>query len=577
MKNRSNSLALICILVSLIIINNAEIAYGENINKTETVYGVMSQEGVVNNIYIVNEFKNLNNDILIDFGNYFETKKLSFEGLLSSGENSFKIETPEDMFYYQGYNKSKELPWKFDISYKLDGSITEPKKLAGESGFLEIKLDVTKNELIDRDYFENYILQISFNLDSEKTENLIADGGTIAVAGSDRIVTYTSIPGEGLTCRFSARVEDFEMDGININGVPFNMDKNLLGLDDFEAGLKDLSNGILELNKGSEELTQGSLDIKDGLDDFAVGSNEYMQGLLEIKNSGGSIASGSNQILSGLNELNNQLSTYNNDELINGLKDIKNNLILLSSSLNDIKSGLVAANSSMGAAVLLLPNNTISDEELALIVNNNPGDDNVLLLIDYYRAALTIKSTYEVVNNNYSVLFTSIDDISEGIGEIVSAIDLIVSEAENSRMDELIASVDTLYNSYYAFNSGLSDYVFGIEESVEGYEYLDDGINDINANYNLFNEGLIDLNTGISELNEETKDIPGELDELTNLMDNSDYKPLSFASSENGEIRSLQFVLTTEDISKEEIEEEKPDEKEELSLWQRILKLFIKD
>jgi len=134
-----------------------------------------------------------------------------------------------------------------------------------------------------------------------------------------------------------------------------------------------------------------------------------------------------------------------------------------------------------------------------------------------------------------------------------------------------------LYNSYYAFNSGLSDYVFGIKESVEGYEYLDDGINDINANYNLFNEGLIDLNTGISELNEETKDIPGELDELTNLMDNSDYKPLSFASSENGEIRSLQFVLTTEDISKEEIEEEKPDEKEELSLWQRILKLFIKD
>ena len=575
MKNRLIVLLLILIVMGGVL-GNKEI-YAESVKKSETVYGLMNSKGEIKNIYIVNEFKYINEKPILDYGNYTEIKKLSFEGQIETNIDSNEIKTEEDLFYYQGENELKNLPWVIDIEYFLNDEEIMPSDLAGKSGYLDIDLSINKNNIIEEDYFDKYLLQISISFDSENTNNLVAEGSTIAIAGSNRIITYTSIPGEQLNCRISANVNDFEMDGISINAVPINIDKSLLGIDDFKRGLNDLSSGIEELNEGSKELLMGSVEIQKGLEDLKFGSNNYMEGLVQINNSGYTITSGSNQILAGLNELNTQLSSYSNDDLINGLIAIKDNLTLLSDSLVTIKNGLVTANNSMGNAIATIPSETISEADLNLIVSNNLGDDNVLLLIQYYRAALTIKGTYEVVNANNTELFAGIDNITLGIEEIITNLELIIAGAENSGMDELITAVNDLYDDYYIFNLGLNEYTLGINDAVNGYDSMNEGIEDLESNYRLFNDGVKDLNSGILELNEGTKDIPDELDELTDLLDNSDYKPVSFASAQNGEIAYLQFVLKTEAIKKDEAVIEKPEDDEKLNFWQRLIRLFIKD
>ena len=162
-----------------------------------------------------------------------------------------------------------------------------------------------------------------------------------------------------------------------------------------------------------------------------------------------------------------------------------------------------------------------------------------------------------------------------------------------SKLTELKTALNTLVNSYATLDSGINSYTGAYEQIVKGYQTLYSGIGDLEKGVESLNtgtktlydgtvsleDGAEELNDGTSEMRDKTKNIDTEIDDkINNMLDefkNTDYKPESFASSENGEINAVQFVMKTKGIEiNNEVQEEVKEE--HLNFFQKIIRLFFK-
>lgn len=136
------------------------------------------------------------------------------------------IENREDTLYYEGILNNNKLPWAISIKYFLDDVEYPAEELAGKSGALEIALTIEENTAADSFFFDNYRVQATLVLDTEKAKNIVAEEATIANVGKNEQLTYTILPGKGADLSIQADVKDFEVDAIAIKGIQLN-----LGLD----------------------------------------------------------------------------------------------------------------------------------------------------------------------------------------------------------------------------------------------------------------------------------------------------------------------------------------------------------
>ena len=159
--------------------------------------------------------------------------------------------------------KNAALPWNISIRYYLDGKEYAPQDVAGKSGALEIRFSVTKNESCGGSFYDDYALQASFTLDTERCQNIVSNGATVANVGSDKQLTYTILPGKGIDTVITADVTDFEMDAAAINGVRLNLDVDVDDtdlmdkVDELVSAIGVLDDGAWELHDGTEELYLG--------------------------------------------------------------------------------------------------------------------------------------------------------------------------------------------------------------------------------------------------------------------------------------------------------------------------------
>lgn len=92
----------------------------------------------------------------------------------------------KDKVYYQGNLDNVEIPWNISLRYYLDGTEYSADEIAGKSGKLEIRFQVTENTACSGTFFDDYALQASFTLDTEQCSNISASDATIANVGSSK-------------------------------------------------------------------------------------------------------------------------------------------------------------------------------------------------------------------------------------------------------------------------------------------------------------------------------------------------------------------------------------------------------
>jgi exonuclease VII small subunit len=462
--------------------------------KEEVVYGNLSSSGKVKDIYVVNVFEAESAGEITDYGDYSSVTNLTSAGKIKNDGGMITARIKEGRFYYKGKIKKNELPWNIDIKYFLDGEPISTGALSGAAGNVRVQIKTERNQNVDPSYFENYMLQISMELDAEKCKNIKASGGTFANSGNNKMVSFSIMPGKEGIVSLTTDSSAFGMDGIDITALPFSAVIDIPDISSLEKGMTSIVYGI-------EQLEQGV--------------TEFQKGLKKID-------SGSSQLISSSEKIKNALQTINNS-LAAGQGGFD------AETLGVLADALDNANGTLGDAINEIPADDLEQEDLdslisALTYARDAGQateedmTNLDKLINTYDKAQIVKSIYG--SSDVSEVFVSSSLALGGAGEGI---------------EDLQQNISLLNEKYSLFHLGLVSYSEGISESARGSSALKEGA---------------------AELYQKTSGIPSliseKIESAISEYDKSDYRATSFVSKKNTKVSMVQFVIRADGIEKKD-------------------------
>ncbi|WP_028782100.1 hypothetical protein [Thalassobacillus devorans] len=566
---------------------------GSYSEKNEVVYATLDGSGDPKDMYVVNNFTIKDQGKIVDYGPYSNVENLTDLTEIQVDDNRVAFTAKEDEFYYQGNLEGKPLPWDINVSYKLDGKKMNPEELLGKDGELEIQIDTAKNKKGEESFFKNYLLQITLKFDSAKYKNIQAEDATVANAGKTRQVTFTAMPEKEESFKVSALVSDLEMEAIEIAAMPSSMPIEEPDTGDMKKDMKSLSDATAEINRGVGKLENGIAELNDGVSQLYDGSAQYKNGIIELNNGSSELADGSASIKAALQKMSESVSAGSGDmdmsqfkKLEGGLRQIASGLTETETGLTNLKYNYSKAYQALDQAIQSIPVQNVSEEEIQALYESGADKAVVDKLVANYKAAQTAKQTYASVKEAFAAVDPTLGKVSGSLNEMSGSLstmaDNVAGSMENSDINEsmkqLQQGLQELSSNYNSFHSGLVDYTGGVQQLAGSYEEVHGGIASLTNGTNELENGAGKLHNGTAELAQQTADLPDqlqkEIDQMINQYDKSDFEPVSFVSAKNEKVDTVQFVIKTESIKKEEDEKAEPKKEEEKSFWDRFMSLF---
>lgn len=313
--------------------------------KDENVYVTLEQDGSVSDVYVVNEFTSGEAGKIVDYGNYKEIKNLTSDAEITQSGNKVTFDVPKGKFYYQGNIDTKDLPWNVDITYSLDGKETDAQDLAGKSGHLVIRIHTTENKNCDTSFFENYLLQATVVLDTEKCSRIQAEGATAGNVGRTRQLLYNIMAGQEKDIEIEADVEDFEMEGITFKGVPmaFDINEDFVDTEELHDQIKEVRDAATTLNTGAGALSggtasalAGSVKLQSGAAQLHSGVGSLLTGQNTLQTASQKLVSGTGSLTTGLGTLQTQVNAFAGSVKQMDPETISANLTAVNNSLKSL-------------------------------------------------------------------------------------------------------------------------------------------------------------------------------------------------------------------------------------------------
>lgn len=539
--------------------NNSNYSVVNKGSKEEVIYINLKGNGEVNNAYVVNI---IDSPTILDYGNYSEIRNMNTNDKLSYNNGEITGVNSADKLYYQGTLNEVEIPWNIDIKYYLDGKEISCDDIAGKSGALEIKLSIIENKKCNNTFFENYALQSTLVLNTEKCTNIQAEGATIANVGKAKQLSYIILPNQGKEISIKSDVKDFEMSSISINGVKLGLnididdDELIDRVSELSDAIEKLNSGAITVNEGTSILNNSTVNLTSGVDSLNSGVSSLNDGILkvysaleELNNNSETLITGSKEVLTALNQiglaLNNlNISTENISNLISASSDIQ-------IGINDLVSAITSLQSNISYETYktVMNNNGLDIDELqsnninALQSINNQITilismrDNLLSsgLSSDDSQVIQIQSQIDTLNQVITLLQGNIASIkgtesylntaSNGIENILSGATTLQSKYTefNSaiislgnmiedmlyNMSTLSNSINTLISQYDKLDSGINNYTNAITSLLNGYSEI------VNGSTSLVN-GTSSLKTGCDKLSSGVSDLYSGTTELSN-------------------------------------------------------------
>lgn len=577
---------------------NVYAANGTESQKEEVIYIMTDSDGNVENINAVNIF---GKGDVTDYGDYSSVKMLNTTDKINQSGDKITFSSDKEKVYYQGTMKDTQIPWNISFTYTLDGKEIAPKDLAGKSGALKIHVKVDKNEDCTSDFYDKTALQATLTLDTEKCENITADGATLANVGANKQISYTVLPGKGLDAEVSADVTDFEMDAITINGVKMNLD---VDIDDDELMDKvtQIMDASRELNDGAGELSDGTGELVDGGSSLVDGAESLDSGINSLNSGISSLSDGVNHMQSALNQLNGK-----SGDLTNGSAQVQSGIASAASGAADLHSAISydTYKATMSANGLDIDGLQQKNSAAVETINSQIGQlKNTIAQLqsmpDYGE-----NEAYQQQAAQMQAQIQSLSQITALLQGNNAALSGMASGTEQylnglaSGASELTSGLNTLNTQYATLDSGISEYTNGVsqitsasaqlgdgtgalvsgsKELVKGSSSLKEGTSTLYSGMQSLNDGTKELKDGTQEFFDKTDGmdtkIEDTMDEMLDSITGGDSETESFVSDKNGTIDSVQFVIKTSAIEKKDTTKKEVAETKKLSLGEKILKLF---
>ncbi len=481
------------------------IAQGEPTEKEEVIYINLNADGSVKDIYAVNIF---GKGEVTDYGEYTAVEMLNTTDKIAQNGDLITFSASRDRVYYKGKMKNTVIPWDISIQYFIDGTEYSAKEVAGKSGKLEIRFQVTENESAQGNFFDDYALQAAFTLDTEKCTNITADNATLANVGSSKQISYTMLPGEGIDTAITADVTDFEMAAVSINGIPLSMN---IEVDDQELmdQVTELLDAIAELDDGAGELKDGVAQLQDGAEEdlqagvkeLTGGVNRLHDGAGELKDGSAALKEGTGQLQSGAAQLDDGIQSLNN-----GVNMVQQGL----TALNSKSSDLTAGSSEMQKALLTIQQElnavSASTEQLDQLVTGSSVIKTGIAELSQGIAALQSNVSFAAYKAAMQEQGLDIDQLQAANGQTIRSLENQIDTlnqniaalesmggdaqqiAQLKASAEQLEGIVTLLRGNSAaiagtevyltqINSGIGKLAAGVTELKDHYDDLDAGIN----------------------------------------------------------------------------------------------------
>lgn len=556
MKKQINKALTLTLITAITFTNQLPaIAAESSVPKEEVIYATTDAQGKLSGMYVVNIFEG---GEITDYGDYSDVKILNTTDEITLTEDKVTFSSDAEKVYYQGTLKNPSLPWNISVKYFLNDKECTPEEIAGKSGDIEITFHVSANESISSTFYDNYALQASLTLDTEKCKNIVAENATIANVGSSKQLTYTILPGQGIDTSIQLEATNFEMAAISINGVPLNLnisleDDKLLeqvteltdGISQIDEGAASLSDGTQNAVEGSLNLTTGAASLQSGYNQLDTGISQLQAGILTIQTGLNTLSSKSSELTNGSEQINTALTTLNSSlESVSADTEALSKLLSASgeikSALQTLTTGAVSLQSNLGYEqyktimkqngldmdALSAGNTQVINELNSQIASLSQTLQEIQSIPEYQEQAAALQAQIVQLTQIVTVLqgnqgaITGMQSYLDGFSEPVAQLTTGVSTLQTNydTFDEslhllsdtlsqlmkstnsLSSAIQTLTKNYGIFHKGLSSYTDGVDALNQGYAELVSGISSLSAGSSALKSGSATLYQGSLDL-----------------------------------------------------------------------------
>ncbi|WP_207635072.1 hypothetical protein [Oribacterium sp. oral taxon 078] len=329
----------------------------------ETMYLNLNHYGQISKANVVKSVNFNSQPSYTDHGNYTELINMSGTEKPEQNGDSVTWKAPEKpgKFFFEGRLDPERAvsPWKFDISYKLNGVPVNAEELAGASGLVEMNIDAWPNEAASDYMKNNFMLILALPIDSNKIYSIDAPDSQTMSLGQYSGVVFAALPGQEGHFTVRMGTDSFETVGAvmimspgTLGGLSEIKDIKELKdkfrgntndmMDDADALLDNVANMSSQLDLSSEmirELRAGKDKLHSAKDSIFAGNDLAIRDIRELSDSLSPLRNSLKDTQWMVYDINRNLNSLNQD-LINGndkLDQLKIRLQNLGSSLNGVE------------------------------------------------------------------------------------------------------------------------------------------------------------------------------------------------------------------------------------------------
>lgn len=301
----------------------------------ETMYVNLDYYGKPAKINVVKGCSLNGKQIFTDYGDYLSVDNMTGPEQPELGDGSVTWNLPEGRtgrFYYKCAmdTKAVELPWNFDVSYKLNGVPMDGEKLAGASGLVEIHVKAVPNEKAALYYRNNMLLVVAVPVDLSTCYSVEAEGSQTQNMGETTAVVFTALPGEEGDYKVRMGTDSFEITGVLMTMMPGTME-------DLEH-IKDLKEAKDTWRDAGDQLYDSLEQMAESVEAMLEGVNQAKSGAASAERARQKWSGAKDSILAGNDEALNALTALSQqmEAMVPHIQTAKETSEILHNSMNDI-------------------------------------------------------------------------------------------------------------------------------------------------------------------------------------------------------------------------------------------------
>lgn len=337
-RNKLRRVTATALLLSFALPQCAQAA-APTVETDETVYINMDYYGAPTNTRIVKGVNLNGHTEFTDFGDYKDVYNMSTfdEPTLKEDSVYWKLNTDKNRFYYECIPNDTvniQMPWNFDVSYKLNGVPVEADQCAGASGTIQMDIHAVPNTYASDYYKNNMMLVCATGIDMSKALSIDAPGAQIQSFGTYKLVMFMGLPGEENTFTVRIGSNDFESMGLIMFMTPATT--SALDIMSSMRDIKDrLENSGDNLYTGVSSMLSTMQAVQSSLSSMSSGISGIDQVRKQLIKDRGTLDPRTDAALNALDEL-----TGKSDSLIPELNSAKETLTALNTTTSSILTTL---------------------------------------------------------------------------------------------------------------------------------------------------------------------------------------------------------------------------------------------